>query len=70
MKWSNKRWANILLIATMVNIAGLIAIFFQTQYVLTSQLIPKGTIVDVATPYLFNALISSIACIAALLFLC
>ena len=68
MKWNNKRRANILLIAVILNVAGLIVMFFQTQYVLTSPLIPKATIVDIVAPYLFNALIYSVANIAALLF--
>ena len=63
-----KRIANVLLIVTIVKIAGLIAIFFQTRYQLVSPVIPKGIIADIAAPYLFNALITSVALIAALIF--
>jgi len=63
-----KRIANVLLIVTIVKIVGLVATFFQAKYQLVSPIIPKDIITDIAAPYLFNALITSIALIAALIF--
>ena len=68
MRLDNKKWANILLVLAMLNIARMVAVFFQTKYELISPLIPSGIITEVATPHLFIALISSLAITAALIF--
>ena len=60
--------AKVLLIILLVSIAFQIGAFYQTKYQLTSPLIPESTVLHIAQPFLFTALISVACCIAALLF--
>jgi hypothetical protein len=68
MRVSSKSLASILLVAAVLNIGRLVAVFFQTKYVLLSPIIPKGVIAEVAAPHIFHALISSLMVAAALIF--
>lgn len=68
MNLDTKSWAKILLVVAMLNIARLIAVFFQTRFLLVSPLIPGSTITEVAAPILFKALIATLAVAVAMVF--
>ncbi len=68
MVWTQKKVANIALVLGILDITMLIVVFFQTEYQLTSPLIPASTILEIVRPYLLKALFSCLAYIAALIF--
>ena len=65
---SRKRIAQILLFISLLNIAGLISMFFQAEWQLVSPVIPLSTIIQISRPFLLKALIASLASSAAILF--
>lgn len=60
--------SQVLLIWLILSVAGGIATYFQTEYQLTSPLIPRSSIDLIARPYLLASLGCSVFAIAALLF--
>jgi hypothetical protein len=68
MKFDLKRVAKVSIIVILIRITYLIALFFQTEAQLTSPVIPASTILMIVRPSLIEALLSTIAVIAAQLF--
>lgn len=65
MKIELKTVSKILLVVQLVAIAAFIGVYFQTEYQLSSPVIPKSMIGEIARPYLLLALITTITLIPA-----
>ena len=59
--------AKILLVVVLITIGLDIGTFYRTEYQLVSPFIPKSITLDLSRPYLFAAIISVLAVIAALI---
>ena len=65
---SFKKPANVLLVILSVTIAVQLLAFYQTRYQLLSPLVPDSVTLKIVEPYIFNAIISSVALGVALVF--
>jgi hypothetical protein len=62
-----KLTANTLLFVLLLSIAGQLSAFYQTKYQLTSPVIPEHVILQIVSPFIFSAFVSTLICIAGLI---
>jgi hypothetical protein len=65
LKPVTRKWAIALIIINLFRIGGCFITYFETVYLMTKPLIPKGVIVDIVAPYMLVGLISVFLTIAA-----
>lgn len=64
----SKTGAKASLIVLQLSILVQLTIFFQTDYVLNSPIIPQNAILEIVRPHILNALIAAFFGVAALIF--
>jgi hypothetical protein len=65
---SSKTGAKVSLLVLQMSIVMQLISFFQTEYQLISPIIPQSIILQVAAPFILNALIAALFSIAAFIF--